>query len=129
MKTCKHVLKCVFTSFFSNYILVVCQQQGVFRINCIDCLDRTNVVQTAIAKSVLETQLLKLGLIPPEHGIPDDLRLVFQNLWANNGDALSRQYAGTNALKGDFTRTGERNLHGLMKDGKHIHISQRSRNF
>ena len=77
------------------------------------------MVQTAIAKSVLETQLLKLGLIPPEHGIPDDLRLVFQNLWANNGDALSRQYAGTNALKGDFTRTGERNLHGLMKDGKH----------
>ena len=41
----------------------------------------------------------------------------FQGLWANNGDALSRQYAGTNALKGDFTRTGERNLSGLMKDG------------
>ena len=40
-----------------------------------------------------------------------------QGLWANNGDALSRQYAGTNALKGDFTRTGERNLSGLMKDG------------
>ena len=81
---------------------VVCQQQGVFRINCIDCLDRTNVVQTAIAKSVLETQLLKLGLIPPEHGIPDELRQIFQNLWANNGDALSKQYAGTNALKGTF---------------------------
>ena len=30
---------------------------------------------------------------------------------------MSRQYAGTNALKGDFTRTGERNLSGLMKDG------------
>ena len=41
----------------------------------------------------------------------------FLRLWANNGDALSRQYAGTNALKGDFTRTGERNLSGLMKDG------------
>ncbi len=39
------------------------------------------------------------------------------SLWANNGDVLSRQYAGTNALKGDFTRTGERNLSGLMKDG------------
>ena len=47
---------------------VVCQQKGVFRVNCIDCLDRTNVVQTAIAKSVLETQLVKLGLIPPEQG-------------------------------------------------------------
>ncbi len=57
---------------------VVCTQQGVFRINCIDCLDRTNVVQTSIAKSVLETQLVKLGLIPPEHGLPNDVRSVFQ---------------------------------------------------
>ena len=38
-------------------------------------------------------------------------------MWANNGDVISRQYAGTNALKGDFTRTGERNLSGMMKDG------------
>jgi hypothetical protein len=30
---------------------------------------------------------------------------------------ISRQYAGTNALKGDYTRTGERNLSGLVKDG------------
>ena len=43
--------------------------------------------------------------------------LYFNSLWANNGDVISRQYAGTNALKGDFTRTGERNLSGLMKDG------------
>lgn len=38
-------------------------------------------------------------------------------IWANNGDVISRQYAGTNALKSDFTRTGERNISGLMKDG------------
>merc|ERR1711970_1329945 len=35
----------------------------------------------------------------------------------NCGDIISRQYAGTNALKGDYTRTGERNLSGLVKDG------------
>lgn len=23
----------------------ICRQNGVFRVNCIDCLDRTNVVQ------------------------------------------------------------------------------------
>ena len=97
---------------------VVCTQTGVVRVNCIDCLDRTNVVQTAIAKLILETQLTKLGVVPPESGgLPDSTRISFQMLWANNGDALSRQYAGTNALKGDFTRTGERNLSGLMKDG------------
>lgn len=24
---------------------MICEQKGVFRVNCIDCLDRTNVVQ------------------------------------------------------------------------------------
>ena len=30
------------------------EQHTLFRINCVDCLDRTNVVQAAIAKAVLE---------------------------------------------------------------------------
>lgn len=36
---------------------VVCVQQGVFRTNCIDCLDRTNVVQSMLAQNSLEKQL------------------------------------------------------------------------
>lgn len=36
---------------------IICEQKGVFRINCVDCLDRTNVVQTAIARIVIETQV------------------------------------------------------------------------
>ncbi|XP_054278972.1 phosphatidylinositide phosphatase SAC2 [Macrosteles quadrilineatus] len=96
---------------------LICRQNGVFRVNCIDCLDRTNVVQTALAKAVLELQLTKLGLITPEGSLPHTLRVSFQLLWANNGDTISKQYAGTNALKGDYTRTGERKLSGMMKDG------------
>ncbi|KAK8394801.1 hypothetical protein O3P69_005938 [Scylla paramamosain] len=95
----------------------ICRQNGVFRINCIDCLDRTNVVQTAIAKSVLESQFVKLGMIPPEHPLPPACRSILQVMWANNGDTISKQYAGTSALKGDFTRTGERRFAGMMKDG------------
>lgn len=38
-------------------------------------------------------------------------------MWADNGDLLSKQYAGTGALKSDFTRTGKRTTYGLMKDG------------
>jgi phosphatidylinositol 4-phosphatase len=45
------------------------------------------------------------------------LKKKFLSLWANNGDAISQQYAGTGALKADYTRTGERNLTGIMKDG------------
>uniref|UniRef100_B3NZZ3 GG24675 n=1 Tax=Drosophila erecta TaxID=7220 RepID=B3NZZ3_DROER len=96
---------------------MICNQKSVFRVNCMDCLDRTNVVQTAIGKAVLESQLVKLGLSPPYTPIPEQLKTPFMVLWANNGDIISRQYAGTNALKGDYTRTGERKISGMMKDG------------
>lgn len=36
---------------------VICQQEGIFRVNCMDCLDRTNVVQAAIARLVMEQQV------------------------------------------------------------------------
>jgi hypothetical protein len=32
-------------------------QKGVFRVNCKDCLDRTNLVQSAVARTALEEQL------------------------------------------------------------------------
>ncbi|XP_026080698.1 phosphatidylinositide phosphatase SAC2-like [Carassius auratus] len=96
---------------------VICQQEGIFRVNCMDCLDRTNVVQAAIARVVMEQQLKKLGVMPPEQPLPLKCYRIYQMMWANNGDTISRQYAGTAALKGDFTRTGERKLAGVMKDG------------
>lgn len=34
--------------------MVLSDQMSLFRINCVDCLDRTNVVQAAIAKTILE---------------------------------------------------------------------------
>uniref|UniRef100_A0A4W3HIL9 Inositol polyphosphate-5-phosphatase F n=1 Tax=Callorhinchus milii TaxID=7868 RepID=A0A4W3HIL9_CALMI len=95
----------------------ICKQEGIFRVNCMDCLDRTNVVQAAIARVVMEQQLKKLGVMPPEQPLPQKCYRIYQIMWANNGDTISRQYAGTAALKGDFTRTGERRLAGVMKDG------------
>lgn len=41
------------------------QQQGVFRTNCVDSLDRTNVVQGMLARKQLEMQLRKLDALPP----------------------------------------------------------------
>ncbi|XP_077870090.1 phosphatidylinositide phosphatase SAC2-like [Saccoglossus kowalevskii] len=96
---------------------IICDQRNVFRVNCMDCLDRTNVVQTAIARVVLDTQLRKLGMLVPDSMMTPGVRTAYQQMWANNGDAISRQYAGTAALKGDFTRTGERRFSGVMKDG------------
>lgn len=83
------------------------KQTGYLRVNCIDCLDRTNVVQTACARRILKKQL--------ERGI-DNLDTLFNALWADNGDAISKQYSGTNALKGDFTRTQKRGYYGIIND-------------
>ncbi|TFK62545.1 hypothetical protein BDN72DRAFT_964483 [Pluteus cervinus] len=93
------------------------QQRGVFRVNCIDCLDRTNVVQSAFARHILNKQLGAVALLNPNFQGRSEIDVVVNDVWANNGDAISRAYAGTSALKGDFTRTGKRDLSGLLNDG------------
>lgn len=90
------------------------RQNGVLRTNCMDCLDRTNVVQSAVASWALEQQLGHLGLKIDLKKDPNTQ--WFNILWADNGDAISRQYAGTAALKGDFTRTRKRNWTGALSD-------------
>lgn len=42
---------------------------------------------------------------------------AFKVMWADHGDDISRQYAGTGALKSGFTRTGKRGIGGLLDDG------------
>ena len=34
-----------------------------------------------------------------EDGLNDQAKIIFQTMWADNGDAISRQYAGTDAMK------------------------------
>ncbi|KAI7710807.1 hypothetical protein KC353_g9425 [Hortaea werneckii] len=90
------------------------RQHGVIRTNCMDCLDRTNVVQSAIAGWALEQEVLELGLKIDLKADPETQ--WFNTLWADNGDAISKQYTGTSALKGDFTRTRKRNWIGALSD-------------
>jgi hypothetical protein len=89
-------------------------QSGVLRTNCMDCLDRTNVVQSATAQRQLEAQLSSEGLSLDLQA--DTTTQWFNALWADNGDAISKQYSSTAALKGDFTRTRKRNYRGALND-------------
>lgn len=36
---------------------VLLNQEGTFRSNCMDCLDRTNVIQSLLARRSLQSQL------------------------------------------------------------------------
>lgn len=65
--------------------IVVLQQEGVFRTNCLDCLDRTNLIQTIISQMALESFLRHRG----EHALAD-FWMRHSTLWADNGDVCSR---------------------------------------
>lgn len=93
---------------------LVRRQQGVLRTNCMDCLDRTNVCQSSFAKHMLELQLKEEGIDMSAQ--LDQETAWFNTLWADNGDAVSKQYASTSAMKGDYTRTRKRDYRGALND-------------
>jgi hypothetical protein len=109
---------------------IVIGQKGVFRTNCLDwwvcspldenilshksrlSLDRTNFVQDIISRTALEQYL---HLIRREWTQSGTLWSYHRELWAENGDSLSKIYAGTGALNTSFTRSGKRTLAGKDK--------------
>lgn len=89
-------------------------QTGIVRTNCMDCLDRTNVCQSSFARHMLEVQLKEEGFDMSQQ--VDQETTWFNTLWADNGDAVSKQYASTAAMKGDYTRTKKRDYRGALND-------------
>ncbi|CAE6454924.1 unnamed protein product [Rhizoctonia solani] len=102
-----------FTSVEHTDNALITPQVGVFRTNCLDCLDRTNFIQDIISKLNLEHYLRN---VRREWLTSGPLWSFHRELWAENGDALSRIYAGTGALNTSFTRTGKRTFAGLLAD-------------
>ncbi len=94
------------------------EQTGVFRTNCLDCLDRTNFIQQVISKEILVSILYNYRITssPSSSAGIYNMMESHNKLWANNGDQLSQIYTGTNALKTSFTRTGRMNLAGALSD-------------
>jgi phosphatidylinositol 4-phosphatase len=94
------------------------QQTSVVRTNCMDCLDRTNVVQSMLGRYALDRMFTELGVLKQGEAASDDAAFEnhFRNVWADNADVVSKSYSGTGALKTDFTRTGERTKAGALQD-------------
>ncbi|KAJ4837680.1 hypothetical protein Tsubulata_013488 [Turnera subulata] len=80
------------------------EQKGTIRSNCIDCLDRTNVTQNYLAQQSLTAQLQRIGAFTSTESISmfEEDYGKFRTLWAEQGDEISLEYAGTHALKGDL---------------------------
>lgn len=96
-------------------------QTSVMRTNCMDCLDRTNVVQSMFARHKLDRIFEDLGLMTRGSSFRDEdeaFEDLFRNLWADNADVVSMSYSGTGAMKTDVTRTGNRTKVGALQDAR-----------
>ncbi|ELQ39866.1 recessive suppressor of secretory defect [Pyricularia oryzae] len=105
-------------------------QTSVVRSNCMDCLDRTNVVQSILGRHKLDRMFISLGLMAEGRTFKDEdpqFEFLFRNLWADNADMVSKSYAGTGAMKTDMTRMGIRTKAGALQDGN-IAITRYFRN-
>lgn len=60
---------------------VVLQQEGVFRTNCLDCLDRTNLIQTIVSQMAMDEFLGPRGEV-----MSVEFLGRHRILWADNGD-------------------------------------------
>uniref|UniRef100_A0A8C9HIC2 Phosphatidylinositol-3-phosphatase SAC1 n=1 Tax=Piliocolobus tephrosceles TaxID=591936 RepID=A0A8C9HIC2_9PRIM len=102
-------------------------QKGIFRVNCIDCLDRTNVFQSLLAKCVLYLQLKKINInLYEQKKFPFYVfknyydEILYRKIWINNANAISIIYSGAGALKNDITQNGKRTINGIIQDLCHI---------
>ena len=115
--------------FFSedlNTHEILKHQKGTTRTNCLDCLDRTNVIQTRISWLVLQKMLYYLNLNVQDifnkeekffYLTNNKFKENFKDIWAENGDEISIQYAGTASTITTVTKTGGHNLMGIIQHG------------
>lgn len=83
---------------------VINSQIGIMRVNCVDCLDRTNNAMACSASVVLAEMLKGMNcdiedFIKPElSAVADELLEILLNMWGANGDKVAQQYAGSDAF-------------------------------
>ena len=119
-------------NFFSMDIItekVLSIQNGTTRTNCLDCLDRTNVIETRISWLFLEKMFKYLKFDDKEIQLlfnkqekffilsKNTFKENFKDIWAENGDRISIQYAGTASTITTVTKTGGHNLKGIITHG------------
>lgn len=110
-----HYIKDVDSGFIKQH------QTGVVRVNCLDCLDRTNYVIQKLCQNALLAMVTNLDInftqafshpaflkhftiANPDEHIPIFTTSILQ--WAEHGDAISNFYTGTGSTITKVTREG-----------------------
>lgn len=74
-------------------------QTGVARVNCVDCLDRTNAAQFVIGKAAFGHQLHALGFLEdPALPFDSDAVDMLTEMYHDLGDTIALQYGGSHLV-------------------------------
>lgn len=100
-----HVAPCI--------LRVLQEQSGAFRTNCLDCMDRTNYIQTCLSLEAV-SHMLAAMVGESLHNPANELQAIIHKamkselkekflksivkLWSSNGNAISNSYCGSDAL-------------------------------
>lgn len=106
--------------FYISNNVVFQEQIGTIRTNCLDCLDRTNCVQTFLGLEMLNLQIEALKLGEKKQNLTR-FEEIFRQMWLNNGNEVSKIYAGTGAIQGgsklmDGARSAARTIQNNLLD-------------
>jgi hypothetical protein len=83
------------------------EQGGVIRTNCIDCLDRTNIVQFFIGKYALGQQLHALQILDTPHLVyHSNVVRALMELYDSLGDKIALQYGGSRTVSAGINHRG-----------------------
>jgi hypothetical protein len=95
----------------------------VLRVNCVDCLDRTNNAMACISSVIMADMLKIMSLDFKEfyneqlHAVTAELLQVVLDMFGRNGDRIAQQYAGSDAFhKAQIYRNEEGKWHTLKQN-------------
>ncbi|GFE54323.1 endonuclease exonuclease phosphatase family protein [Babesia ovis] len=100
-------------------------QSGILRVNCLDCLDRTNAMQLMVAWVWLASVLDPSGtssMLEYDEGDNDFSGSLhqFRDMWCDHGDAISLLHAGTPSIYTQHIREGRQSYGALLHYTKMI---------
>ena len=92
------------------------RQNGTIRVNCVDSLDRTGVLISALIRTKLQQWLIECSMLRENEQWDAGFENYLRNSFADASDMLSMQYSGAPAMKTEYTRTGQRTQLGAIQD-------------
>ena len=122
--------------FYKKDDSVFCKQKGIFRVNCVDCLDRTNVAQFTITRiaflnilsEMFASETVGREVIYENLKRNENTANVLADMFVGHGNKISQQYGGSSALHSHLIKRDSVNSEDVQNNGKLKNLFGKAKN-